>query len=114
MKKLTIADKTCMSITLEPGWKWSESVGPNMPSGPMEKCPGTHFGIIMKGALKMTHDDGTVVVAKAGDAYYCGPGHLAEVEGDEQTVMVEFSQQLAQEYKEVTDPDAPAAEGAEA
>lgn len=62
----------------------------------------------------MTHDDGTVVVAKAGDAYYCGPGHLAEVEGDEQTVMVEFSQQLAQEYKEVTDPDAPAAEGAEA
>ena len=56
--------------------------------------------MITKGALKMTHEDGTVITAKAGDAYFCSPGHTAEVDGDEVCEMIEFSQQVAVAYKE--------------
>ena len=108
--KVQLGDKTCMKIECEPGWKWAECIGPNLPMDPKpETCPGSHFGYIAQGTFQITHDDGTVITAKTGDAYECKPGHLAEVVGDEAVIMIEFSQQMAVAYKEVLkDADAPA------
>lgn len=108
ISKVQIGDRMCMKIECEPGWTWAECIGPNLPMDPKpEKCPGSHFGYLAQGTFKMTHEDGTEVIAKAGDAYECKPGHLAEVVGDESVIMIEFSQQMAVAYKEVIN-DAPA------
>jgi hypothetical protein len=100
--KVTVGDKMVMRIECEPGWKWAECIGPNLPMDPKpEKCPGSHFGYIEKGTFLMKHEDGTEATVTAGQAYECKPGHLAEVVGDEPVVMIEFSQQMSVAYKEV-------------
>ena len=100
ISKVNIGDKTCMRIECEPGWKWVECIGPNIPNTP-EKCPGSHFGYLEKGQFLIKHEDGSEVTVQAGQAYECKPGHTAEVVGDEAVVMIEFSQQMAVAYKEV-------------
>src|SRR4029079_16906155 len=55
---------------------------------PEDRCQCPHWGVVMKGKLKYTTDDGDVV-AEAGDAYYVGPGHLPFLYAG--TEVVEFS-----------------------
>ena len=70
---------------------------PNIPNAPTV-CPGHHFGIIQAGTMKMTHEDGTEITVGAGDVYECKPGHTAENIGEDEVVMIEFSQQMAVAY----------------
>ncbi len=100
--------RTCMKITCEPGWKWSECIGPNMPGNP-DKCPGHHFGYLQSGTFLMKHEDGSEVTASAGQCYECKPGHTAEVIGDEPVVMIEFSQQVEALVKDIKEVETPAA-----
>ncbi len=84
-----LGDINATKIVLEPGWKWSECVKP-MVGG--DSCQAGHVGVIVQGKLHCVHDDGTEVVASAGDAYYFAPGHDGWVIGDEHVIGYEFAQ----------------------
>jgi len=72
--------------TYQPGWKWSESVGPIVH---MSSCASLHTGYCMQGRMHLRMDDGTELEFKAGDAFLVPPGHDAWVVGDEPCVIVD-------------------------
>jgi len=73
--------------TLEPGWRWTESVQPIVKT---DTCELPHFGYIASGVLKIRADDGTEFECRAGDVCLIAPGHKAWVAGNEKVVMVDF------------------------
>jgi len=83
-----LGDISATKVVLEPGWKWSECVKPAVGG---DSCQAGHVGVIVQGQLHCIHDDGTEIVASAGDAYYFAPGHDGWVIGDETVVGYEFS-----------------------
>jgi mannose-6-phosphate isomerase-like protein (cupin superfamily) len=82
-------------MALEPGWKWSECI---KPVAGTDSCQARHVGVVQSGALRVTHEDGTEVELRAGDAYVIEPGHDAAVVGDERFVALEFETKAAEEY----------------
>ena len=55
---------------------------------PDDRCQCPHWGVVLKGQLKFTGDDGDTVIG-AGEAYYVGPGHLPHLYAG--TEVIEFS-----------------------
>ncbi len=52
-------DKTKVdSITTQPGWIWDQSIKTVVGT---DNCQARHLGIIQKGKLKVTHEDGCKV-----------------------------------------------------
>lgn len=99
-------DKTCVEVVrsgatavarmaLEPGWKWSECI---KPVAGTDSCQARHVGTVQAGVLRVTHEDGTEVDLRAGDAYVIEPGHDAAVVGDEPFIALEFETKAAEEY----------------
>ena len=86
---------TVGKFTLQPGWKWTESVGPIAGT---ETCQATHLGLVIKGNLTIFGDDGSEVKCGPGDAYQILPGHTAQVDGEEEVVYYEFDSSTAQSY----------------
>jgi mannose-6-phosphate isomerase-like protein (cupin superfamily) len=82
-------------VTLQPGWRWSESV---KPIAGTESCQQHHLGYVVSGSIHVVSDDGTEVDAGAGDAYQIPPGHDAWVAGDEAFVGLEFHAKTADTY----------------
>jgi quercetin dioxygenase-like cupin family protein len=74
--------------TYEPGWRWSEHVGPLAGS---PTCHATHFGVVLSGSQGVRMDDGTEIVLHAGDVFTIPPGHDGWAIGDEPCVVVDFS-----------------------
>lgn len=72
----------------EPGWKWSESVGPIAGTA---SCQFHHYGYVVQGRLHIRMDDGTEAEAGPGDAFVCDPGHDAWVVGGEAAVVLDFA-----------------------
>ncbi|MGH9945881.1 MAG: hypothetical protein ACRD6X_01625 [Pyrinomonadaceae bacterium] len=56
--------------TYEPGWKWSEHVGPGVGAS---RCSVEHVGMVLSGSATAAFDDGTVVEMKAGEVFYIPP-----------------------------------------
>ena len=56
--------------TYEPGWKWSDHVGPNVGS---TRCPVEHIGLVISGTATVAFDDGRVTELHAGDLFYIPP-----------------------------------------
>ena len=79
---------TALRITLQPGWVWSECVGPFTGE---TSCQAHHVGCVESGIAVIKIDDGTEMVIKAGDAYVIEPGHDARIVGDESFVAYEIS-----------------------
>jgi hypothetical protein len=73
--------------TFQPGFRWSESIGPLMGA---DRCQVDHIGYVASGQLHIEHDDGTTGAAKAGEVFRIAPGHDAWVVGDEPVVLIEF------------------------
>jgi mannose-6-phosphate isomerase-like protein (cupin superfamily) len=82
-------------FAMEPGWRWSECV---KPVAGTDSCQHRHVGVVQSGAMRVTHEDGTVLDLGPGDAYVIEPGHDAEVVGEERFVGFEFEQKSAAEY----------------
>ena len=82
-------------VTMEPGWRWSECV---KPVAGTDSCQFKHIGVVQSGTMRVTHDDGTVLELRPGDAYVIEPGHDAEIVGDERFVGFEFEQRAAEEF----------------
>ena len=75
-------------VVLQPGWKWSECIKPVVGT---ESCEAGHVGMILKGTIKIVHDDGSEMTVSAGEAFSCAPGHDAWVIGDEEVISYEFN-----------------------
>src|SRR5256885_15165297 len=58
-----IGGMTIGRATYEPGWKWSERVGPTVGA---TRCHVEHGGLVLSGATTAPFDDGRVVELHAG------------------------------------------------
>jgi hypothetical protein len=84
---VTLGDMNASKLVLEKGWKWSECIQPVVGG---DSCQAGHVGVITQGKLMCVHNDGTEVLAEAGDAYYFAPGHDGWVVGDETVIAYEI------------------------
>ena len=73
--------------TLQPGWKWSESV---KPIAKTESCEAPHFQYHASGTIRIRMDDGTERDVKAGEVSLVPAGHDAWVIGNEPVVLIDF------------------------
>ena len=74
--------------TYEPGWRWSEHVGPSVGA---TRCPLEHVGFVVTGAATVAFDDSRVTELHAGDLFYVPPvPHDSWVIGDEPYVSLHF------------------------
>jgi class 3 adenylate cyclase len=85
---VSLDEMTIGRFTFQPGWRWSKDVGPIMGT---RSCQLRHAGYVISGALRIFMDDGTEMVASAGDAYEIPPGHDACVDGAEAWDAIEFT-----------------------
>jgi len=74
--------------TYEPGWKWSEHVGPSVGT---TRCTIEHVGLVLSGTATVAFEDGRVIQLHAGDLFYVPPmPHDSWVVGDERYVSLHF------------------------
>ena len=86
-------DATLVRIVLQPGWNWSESVGPIAQT---ETCQVRHLQYVLSGRLQIVEEDGTRIELQPGDFVSIPPGHTASVIGNEPFVCVDFSPDMRQ------------------
>lgn len=74
--------------TYEPGWRWSEHVGPGVGA---TRCNVEHVGLVISGTATAAFGDGRVVELRAGELFYIPPEpHDSWVIGDEPYVSLHF------------------------
>jgi quercetin dioxygenase-like cupin family protein len=83
-----IGGLTVGRATYQPGWKWSEHVGPGLGQS---RCQVEHVGMVLTGAATAAFDDGTIIELRAGELFYIPPkSHDSWVLGDEPYVSLHF------------------------
>jgi quercetin dioxygenase-like cupin family protein len=83
-----IGGMTIGRATYEPGWKWSEHVGPTVGA---TRCNVEHVGLVLSGTATVAFDDGRVVELHAGELFHIPPiPHDSWVIGDEPYVSLHF------------------------
>ncbi len=82
-----IGGRSVGRATLQPGWRWSQSV---KPLANTKSCEAPHFQYHVSGTLRVRMDDGTENDFKAGDVSLLDAGHDGWVVGDEPVVIVDF------------------------
>jgi hypothetical protein len=74
--------------TYEPGWRWSEHVGPSLGRA---RCELAHVGLVLAGCATAAFEDGTVVELRAGELFEIPAApHDSWVVGDEPYVSLHF------------------------
>jgi 3',5'-cyclic AMP phosphodiesterase CpdA len=98
---LDVLDLTGLTFgvaTFDPGWRWSESIGPLVGTA---SCQTHHNGYALQGSLRVRMDDGEEADIHPGDVFVIPPGHDAWVVGDEQFLAFDFAGGMA-EYGKAT------------
>jgi quercetin dioxygenase-like cupin family protein len=74
--------------TYEPGWRWSEHVGPGVGQ---RFCEVEHVGMVLSGTAAVAFEDGRVVELRAGELFYIPPvPHDSWVIGEEMYISLHF------------------------
>jgi hypothetical protein len=74
--------------TYEPGWRWSEHVGPSVGAS---RCQVEHVGMVLAGTATAAFDDGRVVEMHRGDLFHIPPvPHDSWVVGNEPYISLHF------------------------
>jgi len=74
--------------TYEPGWRWSEHVGPSVGAS---RCQIEHVGMVLAGTATAAFDDGRIVEMHRGDLFYIPPvPHDSWVVGNEPYISLHF------------------------
>jgi quercetin dioxygenase-like cupin family protein len=74
--------------TYQPGWRWSEHVGPLVGAS---RCTVEHVGLVLSGTATAAFADGRVIELRAGELFYIPPEpHDSWVVGDEPYVSLHF------------------------
>ena len=84
----SLGEVTFGRATLEPGWKWSESVKPLVNT---DWCEAPHTQYHISGRLHVLMKDGREMEFGPGDVGVLPPGHDAWVVGSEPVVLVDIS-----------------------
>jgi Cupin domain len=85
---LHLGGMTIGRATYEPGWKWSDHVGPTVGA---TRCPVEHVGLVISGTATVAFDDGRVIELHPGDLFHVPPvPHDSWVIGDEPYVSLHF------------------------
>jgi len=80
LELVTIAGQTLGRATYQPGWKWSEHVGPSIGAG---RCAVEHLGIVLAGHAVAAFDDGRIFDLTPGTIFHIPPvEHDSWVVGD--------------------------------
>lgn len=83
---LHIGGMTIGRATYEPGWKWSEHIGPTVGA---ERCTVEHVGLVVSGTAAVGLEDGRVIELTAGSLFYVpGDPHDSWVVGGEPYVSI--------------------------
>ena len=83
-----IGGLTIGRATYQPGWRWSEHVGPSVGK---RLCPVEHVGLVLSGTATAAFEDGTVKELTPGTLFYIPPTpHDSWVVGDEPYVSLHF------------------------
>ncbi len=81
-----IGGLTVGRATYEPGWRWSEHVGPTVGT---RLCTVEHVGLVLSGTATAALEDGRVFELRAGELFYIPPiPHDSWVVGDEPYVSL--------------------------
>jgi class 3 adenylate cyclase len=78
--------------TLQPGWRWSESI---KPISKTELCEYHHIGVCLSGRMRIQTREGAELTVEAGQFYEIPAGHEAWVEGDEPYINLEWQPSVA-------------------
>jgi quercetin dioxygenase-like cupin family protein len=74
--------------TYEPGWKWSEHVGPTVGAS---RCTVEHVGLVLSGTATAAFADGRVIELRAGELFHIpAEPHDSWVIGTEPYVSLHF------------------------
>ena len=74
--------------TYEPGWKWSEHVGPGVDA---TRCSVEHVGLVLSGTATAAFDDGSIFELRAGELFHIPPvPHDSWVVGAQPYVSLHF------------------------
>ena len=74
--------------TYEPGWKWSEHVGPGVGAA---RCSVEHVGLVLQGVATAAFADGRVIELRPGDVFHIPPEpHDSWVVGETPYVSLHF------------------------
>jgi|SRR5882672_10257692 len=85
---VNIGGMTIGKATYEPGWKWSEHVGPVL-GAPL--CEVEHVGLVISGRAMAAMHDGSEVELAAGSLFHIPPtAHDSWVIGEEPYVSLHF------------------------
>jgi quercetin dioxygenase-like cupin family protein len=88
LELVRIGGVTIGRAAYEPGWRWSEHVGPAVGA---TRCHVEHVGLVLSGAATAALDDGRVFELRAGSLFYVPPvPHDSWVIGDEPYVSLHF------------------------
>ncbi len=72
----------------EPGWRWSEHVGPIAGT---ELCEVSHVGLVIAGSAAVSMRNGRELMLTPGVFFAVPPGHDSWVVGDEEYVSLHIS-----------------------
>jgi hypothetical protein len=86
---LTMAGRTVMRGTFEPGWRWSVNL---KPIAGTDLCEISHLGYSLQGRMRIHMSDGSEQEMTPGEVVAIPPGHDAEVVGDEDCVFLDFGE----------------------
>ena len=62
--------------------------GPLLAGLPNDRCPGEHWGYVIKGRLRITDANGNQELLGCGDLYHLAPGHTGVAEEDTEFIKV--------------------------
>ncbi len=83
-----IAGMAIGRATYQPGWKWSEHVGPTVG---LPRCTVEHVGLVLQGAATVAFDDGRIITLQPGMLFQVSSTpHDSWVVGDEPYVSLHF------------------------
>jgi hypothetical protein len=80
-----IGGLTVGRATYQPGWRWSEHVGPSVGA---ERCSVEHVGLVVSGVATVAFADGRVIELRPGDLFIPPAPHDSWVVGDEPYVSL--------------------------
>lgn len=85
---VTLGGVTIGRATYQPGWRWSDHVGPAVGA---DRCSVEHVGLVLSGTATAAFADGRVVELRAGELFYIPPvPHDSWVVGDDPYVSLHF------------------------
>lgn len=83
-----IGGLTIGRATYEPGWRWSQDVGPTVGA---PRCSVEHVGLVVSGSAAVAFDDDRVLTLNAGELFHIPAiPHDSWVVGDQPYVSLHF------------------------